>query len=218
MTNNRIREIHEFIDEQHYSLLEEPVRLVDIRARMAAIEEFAGDDLLKRSLVGDIARIARPYYPLPECIALYHRQVDIYHEHIRQGDFDDRYSRHVRVSSVYALCERWMMRQYRYPYGDVRRLRPFMQDVLEEAAGWPLRPHPEYLDSLQRWYDELAPGGPLYPSADHLAYVERFEAFAEEIVWDSRDRDYITISNFPAPPKVWPPTHWSCTQHVLEDT
>lgn len=215
VTNARVREINAFIDQQEEELLEEPVQLNDIRARMTAIEAFAGNDLLKRSVVGRIAGRARHYYPLPEWIALHHREMDIYHEHVRKGDFDSSNYRNVRVGAIFELCECWMTRNHRYPYGDVRLLRPFIEALFEEAASWPSVPYPMYTEPLQRWYQELAPGGALYPSDEHLAYVERFEAFAEDIIWDSREQAYITIANFPAPPKVWPPDRWWCTQHVL---
>ena len=155
------------------------------------------------------------YYPLPEWIALYHRKMAIYHEHIRKGDFDDTNYRNVRIGAVFQLCECWMHRYHRYPYGDVRQLRPFIADVLEEATEWPSVPYPDWTGALRQWYEDLAPGGMLYPDPEHLAYVERFEAFAEDIIWDSRGQEYITIVNFPAPPKIWHPKGWWCTQHVL---
>ena len=228
MAKTRIREILDFIAEQRDSLADGPVRLQDIRDRMAAIEAFAGDTMLQRSLVGTIAGIVRHYYPLVQCIALYHREMSIYHEHIHRGDFDDTNYRKVRISSVYGLCVPWLTRNHRYAYGDVRLLRPYITELLTEAAGWSSLPVPSELEpretrhewliesyqTLQTWHEQLAPGGALYPSEAHLAYVQGFEAFAEQLVWDGRNQEGITITNFPAPPEVCPADSWWCTRHL----
>ncbi|MCP4204593.1 MAG: hypothetical protein GY769_22015 [bacterium] len=94
-------------------------------------------------------------------------------------------------------------------------LRPIIGEVLIASAEWTRSPYPEMSASLEQWYEELAPGGKLYPTDEHLDYVQRFEAFAEDIIWDGRGRDYITIGNFPARPNALPPTRWWCTQHAL---
>jgi len=103
----------------------------------------------------------------------------------------------------------------RHPYGDVRLLRPILGEVLITSAEWRRSPYPDQSAWLGEWYDELAPGGSLYPSDEHLEYVEHFERHAEEILWDSRDQEYITIRNIPEPPKPQPLIHWSSTQHVV---
>ena len=144
--------------------------------------------------------------------------MDIYHEHVRKGDFDSSSYRNVRVSGVFSLCECWMHRYSRYPYGDPRRLRPFIDELFVEAADWQFVPaYLEMVLELEQWHGALAPGGELYPSDEHLAYVDRFEAFAENIVWDSRGQECITIRNFPAPPKAWPSDHRWRTQHLACD-
>ena len=86
--------------------------------------------------------------------------------------------------------------------------------MFAETAGWDSVPYPDYIQELEQWHRDLAPGGDLCPSAEHLAYVDRFEAFAEDILWDSRGQDYITIRNFPAPPKTWPNERWWSTRHL----
>jgi hypothetical protein len=219
MARRRSRDVLDFANEAEAHILDTPVRLRDIRRIMARIEAFAEGVILKRSTLGMIAEIADSYYTLPEMIAFFRRQQETYREYIRNGDLDDRHDRHVLISGVYGACWRWMERRDRYPYGDVRLLRPLIGDVLTAAETWDEKldeePYPERLAELARWHEELAPGGALYPSDEHLAYVKRFEAFAEEIVWDSRDHEYITIVNFPAPSNVPPPHRWWCTQHVL---
>ena len=39
----------------------------------------------------------------------------------------------------------------------------------------------------------------------------------ERIVWDSRGQEYLTIVNFPAPPKLVPLTYRWSTQHILKE-
>lgn len=216
----RAHEIVQFANEQAFSLFDGPIRLADIRRKMVDLEEFAAGDLFRRSLVGQISGIVMDYVPLSEWIARYHLERDVYHEHIRNGDLDGRHTRHVRVSSVFVLCESWMHRYHRYPYGDVRQLRPFIADLLAEVETWDDEPHPDYLTELRSWHTALAPGGELYPSDAHIAYAARFEACAEDIIWDNRDQEHITIRNFPAPPRTWPDEphdRWWCTRHVLTE-
>ena len=217
MTQRSSRDVLDFAEDAEDHLLDNPVRLRDIRSIMARVEAFAEGVILKRSILGQIATTVGRYYPLPEFIQQFRRRQAVYHEHVRLGDFDDRYDHHVLISGTYGVCWRWMDRRYRYPYGDVRLLRPIIEEVLDAAREWDEIPHPEDFARLERWYQELAPGGALYPSEAHLEYVRRFEAFAEDIIWDSRGREYLTIVNFPAPANALPPTEWWCTQHVLED-
>ena len=192
-----------------------PVRLRDVRQKVRAFEEFAGDTWIRRTTFGLVVSLLNDYITLPERLELQEQENEIYWEHVRRGDFDDSNYHHVRTSAVYELCVWWLTRNCRYPYGDVRVLRPIIGEYLIEAAEWARNPYPDQAAKLGQWYEELAPDGPLYPTDEHLAYVERFEAAAEDIVWDCRGQDYLTIVNFPAPPRTWPPDQWWCTQHVL---
>ena len=216
MAHRSVRDILDYANEVRQSLFEEPIRLRDIRSRMSQLEDFAGSSVLKRSIVGEVSGIVKYYYPLPEWIALYRRKQQIYWDHVEAGDFDDSNYKNVLILGAYSLCTWWLKPDSRHPYGDVRLLRPILGEVLIESAEWPRSPYPEESAALGEWYEELAPGGALYPSDEHLEYVERFEAFAEDIVWDSRGRDFITIINFPAPPNPQPLTQWWSTQHILD--
>jgi len=216
MRHPSLAEIMDFITEARYSLFEGRLRLCDIRAKVAGIEEYASSAMLKRSIVGEILRLVQHYYSLPELIGLYHRQKSIFCDHVTSAELDESMSKNVLILDAYYLAGRWLMPGSRYPYADVRLLRPIIADVLVTASTWQRTPYPEQHGALGEWYEELAPGGSLYPSCEHLDYVQRFEAFAENIIWDSRDQDYITIRNFPAPPNPQPLTHWWCTQHILD--
>jgi hypothetical protein len=204
----------EFVNQVQDELWRRPVRLRDVRAAAARIEEVGLRDRFERTVLGAVVRTVNKYYPLPELIALYHREIAVYYEHIRRGDFDDSNEKNVISEQIYGLCC-WWLKPYRYPYGDVRLLRPLIGEVLIASAEWSRSPYPDQSAALGQWYEELAPDGALYPSEEHLDYVRRFEAFAEDIVWDSRGREHLTIVNFPAPPNPVPPEVWWCTQHVL---
>ena len=205
----------QFVHQVRDSLWQHPVRLCDIRRKAEVIEQ-AGADRFKRFVLGEVTSTVNLYYPLPELIEHYRRQQEVYREHVRNGDIDDSTEGHVLVGDIFGLCDWWLPRDgVRYAYGDVRLLRPLIGEVLIAVADRPRMPYPEKAAQLGEWYEELAPGGSLYPSEEHLDYVRRFEAFAEDIVWDSQGRDYITIVNFPAPPNPPPPTEWWCTQHLL---
>ena len=215
MTRRRPRDFIQFADDTCASLFQQPFGLCDMRARMAQVEEFGRGIVLERSIIGHVAGIVNRYYPLPELITFYRRRQDNYYEHVRRGDFDLTNEKRVLISDIYGVCSWWLKPELRYPYGDVRLLRPLIGEVLIRAAEWERSPYPEYTAKLGEWYEALAPGGALYPSDEHLAYVARFEEHAEDIIWDNRGREYITIVNFPAPPNALPPTEWWCTQHVL---
>lgn len=216
MVRRRPKDFIEFAYDVEASLLEQPIRLRDIRAKMAEVEAFGRGVVLERTSAGQIAELVTYYYPLTELIAYHQKEKEIYYEHARRGDFDLSNEKGVLVSGVYGLACWWLKRQYRYLYGDVRLLRPIIGDVLIQAAGWEKNPEPDYTATLGEWYEALAPGGALYPSDEHIEYAARFEAFAEELIWDSRGREYITIVNFPAPKNAPPPMYWFCTQHELE--
>ena len=194
------------------------LQLRDVRAEAARIVEFGtANGYLKRSVLGSATSIVNKYYPLPELIENYRHQQEVHREHIRNGDFDDSHEPQVLLEGILGLCSWWLKPHLRYPYGDVRLLRPLIGEVLIASTEWPRSPYPDMSARLGRWYEELAPGGPLYPSDEHLDYVRRFEAFAERIVWSNCGRDYLTIINFPAPANALPPTRWWCTQHdVIE--
>ncbi len=199
-------------NDLHDRLADEPMRLRDIRARAASLAAFAANTWPRRAIYGEIARIVQYYYPLPEMIALYRQDQDIYREHLENGELSETNPRHVLIADAHGLCWIWM--DPRYPYGDVRLLRPIIGEVLIASADWERNPCPEEAAALGTWYEQLAPGGELYPTDEHLDYVRRFEAFAEDIVWNGKDQEFITISNFPAPPNAVPADKWWHVQHI----
>ena len=195
-----------------------PVRLRDIRAKAQEVEEFARGVLFLRSVLSEVSRVVTSYYPLPESIAFHHREQEVYRWHVERGDLDGSHDRNVLVGSIHGLCSWWLDPALRYYYGDPRLLRPLIGDVLIQAAEWPRSPYPDMHAQLGAWYEALAPGGALYPDDTHLDYVRRFEAFAEDIIWDSRGQEYMTIVNFPAPPGAGPPSDDSSFQHIPAGT
>lgn len=195
-------------------LEERPIRLRDVRAKATEVEEFARRVLFLRSVLSEVSRVVTIYYPLPESIAFYRRRQEVYRWHVERGDLDGSHDRNVLIGSIHGLCSWWLNPALRYHYGDPRLLRPLIGEVLVQAAEWPRSPYPDMHAQLGEWYEALAPDGALYPDDAHLEYVRRFEDFAEEIIWDSRGQERLTIVNFPAPPGAGPPSDDWSTQHL----
>ncbi|MEM9489409.1 MAG: hypothetical protein AAGC55_09705 [Myxococcota bacterium] len=214
------KHVLELVGRIEAGLRERPVRLCEVRSEAARVMAHAEGVVFKRSIFGEVVAMMNPYCPLPERIELYRQTRAVYQEHVENGELDLSSYKNSRILDLYYLCTWWLEVKNRYPYGDVRLLRPLLGEVLIEAAEWPRSPYPEYSGLLGQWYEDLAPGGALYPSDEHLDYVRRFESFAEQIIWDSRGRDRLTIVNFPAPPN-WPPKdlempedEWWWTEHA----
>ena len=216
MTARTSWDIIQYVNRIRDELFRQPVQLEYIRAKAAQIEDFARDVLLLRSALSEVASTVNKYYPLPEYIAFYRRRQDVYRWHVERGDLDGSHDRAVLIGGIHNLCSWWLDPELRYHYGDARLLRPLIGEVLIAAADWPRSPYPDMHAELGEWYAALAPGGALYPDDAHLDYVHRFEAFAEELVWDSRGSEFLTIVNFPAPPNAVPTTERWATRHVYD--
>ena len=209
-------DVIQYVSQIRKDLQERPVRLRDIRLAVQKIEEYARDAVIfLRSALGEVSGTVSAYYPLPEYIAFHRREEAVYRWHVERGDLDGSHDRAVLVGGVHGLCSWWVDRELRYYYGDPRLLRPLIREVLETAADWPENPYPDMHAALCEWHEALAPGGSLYPSDTHLDYVRRFEDFAEDIVWDDRGQERLTIVNFPAPPEAGEPTDRWATQHLV---
>lgn len=211
-------DVIQYVNRIRKDLRQRPVRLRDIRAKAEEIEEYAQGVLFLRSTLSEVGGTVIIYYPLLECIAFHRREEEVYRWHVERGDLDGSHDRAVLIGGIHGLCSWWLEPELRYYYGDPRLLRPLIGEVLVAAADWSRSPYPEMHAELGEWYEALAPGGSLYPSDEHLEYVRRFEAFAEDIVWDSRGQEHITIVNFPAPPGAGPPTKRWSPQHRVPGT
>jgi len=85
MTPHTSKNVVQFVHQIRDELWNQPVQLRDVRTKAAQIEEYAEGAILLRSTLGEVFGTVAGYYPLPECIALYRREREVYHQHVATG-------------------------------------------------------------------------------------------------------------------------------------